>query len=107
MQNLSLFSGWFIISLLVVSSISCVSQEVNERKLVVLTNCGDPEISADIIYSIESLVGFTDSNNIEVQVEKEEEKCGYYLISNRTKFIDGVLTDYDLMLEAKTFFKLN
>lgn len=80
------------------------AQAGGKRALFVNTKCDDHEIGSDIEYSVKQLSAFLGENNI--RIAKGNSGCGYTLKGDQIKDIEGALTDYDLMIEIKSFFGL-
>lgn len=91
-----------LVTLLVfVSIVSC-----SETKRIIVHDCSNnTEANVDILRSVNMNINYLKENNIEIKTVNE--KCGYTLIyNNEEKFIEGSMTDVDLMLEIKSFYKL-
>lgn len=91
----------FVTLLVFVLIVSC-----SETKKIIVHNCSNnTEANADILRSVNMNINYLKENNIEIKTVNE--KCGYTLIyNNEEKFIEGSMTDVDLMLEIKSFYKL-
>ena len=100
MKTIKIFIIYSVIALL----ISCAHYKSSTNKLLVNTHCDNYEIESDIEYSVEQLSSFLRENNI--LVNRGKSGCGYTLKGNQIKDIEGALTDYDLMIEIKSFFGL-
>lgn len=63
------------------------------------------EANNDILRSVNSNRDYLDQNSI--QIIEDNNNCGFTLIfGNKKKFINGSITDIDLMLEIKSFYQI-
>ena len=94
------------IKILVMLSVFVLITSCSEAKRIIVHSCpNNVEANADILRSLEMNTNYLKENNIEIKTDNE--KCGYTLIyNNEEKFIEGSMTDVDLMLEIKSFYKL-
>jgi len=77
-----------------------------EQKLLIIHDCSSSvESELDILRSLELNKEYLEKNEVKFKVESD--KCGFTFIhGDRTKFIEGSMTDIDLMLEIKSFYNL-
>ena len=107
LKSLSSVIKAVLFSLLLLNSYSCVSNEMSKQKeITVLLGCEMSDANNDLLYSIDGIKKFTDKNHIKVIINETDKRCGYLLTWSSEKYIEGAITDYDLMMEAKSFFKL-
>ncbi|NCP21461.1 MAG: hypothetical protein COS42_12405 [Flavobacteriales bacterium CG03_land_8_20_14_0_80_35_15] len=92
--------------LVMLSVFVLITTSCTETKRIIVHSCSNNiEANADILRSLELNTNDLKENNIEIKMDNE--KCGYTLIyNNKEKFIEGGMTDIDLMLEIKSFYKL-
>jgi len=70
-------------------------------------NCGNVESNADLLNSIEKVEELLKKANITVKKGIGDYDCGYKLVmSDKEKFVEGAMTDIDLILLAEEFFDL-
>lgn len=85
-------------------SLSCAStQDPNE--IIYFTNCNEVEAEIDLKRSIDFLA--EDFKKLEISVSENTDStfCGYlFKKAKATKIYKGAMTDYDLALEAESFF---
>ena len=94
------------IKILVVLFVFTLIISCSKTKRIMVHSCSNNvEANADILRSLEMNTNYLKENNIEIKTDNE--KCGYTLIyNNEEKFIEGSMTDVDLMLEIKSFYNL-
>ncbi|MDA9316380.1 hypothetical protein N9Q58_00510 [Polaribacter sp.] len=94
------------IKILVTLSVFVLIASCSETKRIIVHNCSNnTEANADILRSIDMNTNYLKENNIEIKTVNDN--CGYTLIyKSEKKFIEGSMTDVDLMLEIKSFYKL-
>ena len=99
--------GYFpMVVLLALLLTSSCSVSGSNKIVVYFSGCADAEIVSDILQSKKGIESFASNNDILVEINNVQTKCGYSFISNeRRKDINESLTDYDLMLEASLFFE--
>lgn len=87
---------------------SCSSLDQGRSVVVYTSGCPDVEIVNDIFQSKKGIEDFADSRNIVIKSDVAQKKCGYGLFRNsKVKFIDGAVTDYDLVGEMSVFFHMD
>lgn len=85
--------------------LSC--NRVDEMSITVYNNCSDVEARQDLQRSVDKNKTRFQSSNITVNIRKEN-KCGYLLkYKNQERFIQGAITDMDLLVEAERFFDID
>jgi len=99
-----IYCVYLSLSFVVVGLAACSHMNIGKKRIDFFSNCGDPEISADILYSVERINDFAISNNV-VITSSDERKCGYLFVNDTNEFVEGALTDYDLLMKAKDFFE--
>tara|TARA_B110000090_G_scaffold172820_1_gene193596 strand:+ start:80 stop:382 length:303 start_codon:yes stop_codon:yes gene_type:complete len=94
------------IKILVTIYVFVLITSCNGTKRIIVYNCSNnTEANADILRSLEMNTNYLKKNNIEIMIVNEE--CGYtFIYNNEEQFIEGSMTDVDLMLEIKSFYKL-
>ena len=94
------------IKILIALSVFVLIISCSETKKIIIHNCPNTiEANVDILRSLDINTIYLKENNIEIRTVSEN--CGYTLIyNNEKKFIEGSMTDVDLMLEIKSFYKL-
>ena len=99
--------GYFpMVVLLALLLTSSCSVSGSNKIVVYFSGCADAEIVSDILQSKKGIESFASNNDILVEINNVQTKCGHSFISNeRRKDINESLTDYDLMLEASLFFE--
>jgi hypothetical protein len=98
---------FFIITLISVLLTASCSANGSDKIVVYFSGCADAEIESDILYSKKGIEKFASVNDIDVEVNDVQDKCGYSFMSGESrKEINGSLTDYDLMQEAILFFEV-
>ena len=104
MRKLTLF-----IPIVVIILFACITKNQSDKKIIIVyTYCDDPEIFQDLALSIESNVDFFEKNEIVVESDTIEQKCGYILIfGEKKKQLESIMTDIELMMECKDFFKID
>ena len=108
MNSLFEFIGYILGVLISLSLLSCVSYEGRSvKKVTALLGCEDPDSYDDLLHSFEGVRSLSERKSIKMVVNVDDERCGYILSWHSEKYIHGVLTDYDLMLELKAFFELD
>ena len=77
-----------------------------KKRKIVVHNCSDiVEAEIDILRSIQLNKKFLNEN--EIKVEEQSKKCGFtFIYGNKTKYIEGGMTDIDLKSEIKSFYNL-
>lgn len=96
-----------ILTILLILSIillSCSAAE--ETSITVYNKYSDAETTQDLERSIDQNKMDIENNNITLK-ESNEDKCGYlFKYKDKEKFIEGAMTDIDLLLEMEQFFDL-
>jgi hypothetical protein len=82
-------------------TISC-----KKEKTFTVHNCADNiEASKDILRSVKLNRDYLQKNNI--TIIEEDNKCGFtFKYRERSKYIEGSMTDIDLMMEIKSFYNI-
>ena len=99
----SLFQIFLIIGL---SIFSFKCQRNHHRQIQVNYGCDNIEILRDIDISINNNEALFTELDIEIVIDTTNNDCGYILKKgSETIEINSVLTDVDLMMEVKRYFK--
>ncbi len=92
-----------IFIVLVVSG--CAVQNI--RRIIYYTKCDDSEAQSELLRSIDLTKDAMRNSDIELIENQDSVFCGYRLVNGtKTEIITGVMTDYDLALEAERFFDM-
>lgn len=83
-----------------------VREFLKEKELVVYFGCNNIEIIHDLSLSVDQNLNILKEYNIELTRDTTANKCGYLLKKGEiNKSFDSAITDVDLMLILKDFFK--
>lgn len=92
--------------LTLVIGLTC-SPNKDDKLIYYYKNCGDVESNSDLLNSIKKVKGLFNKNNILIKKGKDDRKCGYkFTVKEREEFIEGTMTDIELILMSEEFFDL-
>jgi len=90
-----------LISLVLFLIISC-----EKEKIFIFHNCSNSvEAEIDILRSVRLNRDYLQKNGITI-IEKDN-KCGFtFIYGDKSKYMEGSMTDIDLMMEIKSFYEI-
>lgn len=104
-----MFKGYYRLLLIIMVAShfqGCHSRNNNHRSLTYFTGCQNFEIQYDLSLSIENNLSLLDELNVSLIHDSTRIECGYkFQFGEESRIINSVMTDVDLMLELKGFFK--
>ena len=97
----------YTIIILLLHMLSCSNTDNSDRELIIYYNgCDNFEITYDLDLSVQNQETLLEGLNVKMIRDTVADRCGYELTKgNDKKSYDGVMTDVDLMLIMKEFFK--
>lgn len=95
-----------ILKVIVVLSVFFILSSCEKNKEIVVHFCSDNiEAKADILRSLDLNLEYLEKNDI--SYKKNKSKCGFtFTYGNKEEFIEGSMTDIDLMMKIKSFYDL-
>lgn len=92
--------------MIAISTLSFNCQRNQHRQIQVNYGCDNIEILQDIDLSINNNEALFTDLNIKIVIDTTNSNCGYiFKKGSETKEINSVLTDVDLMMEVKRYYK--
>lgn len=83
----------------------CLIKNQTCKSITVYINCESPEISSDLMYSLNKITADIEKKGVLVKLDSIQKSCGYlFTDGNRTKIINSALTDIELLQEIDNFF---
>ena len=93
-----------VLLIILIPIVVCCSGD--DMSITVYNSCSDAEATLELMRSVDKNKEYLKKNGIDVHVSSDT-RCGYLLKRrNEQKFIEGAMTDIDLLMEAEKFFRI-